>query len=410
VENAGLREPRRAVVAPARWTTIWFAVAIALLAANLRPAVVGMSPLLPDVQAGAGLSGSGAGVLSALPVLCFGLVAPLAPVLARRVGIERALLVALVVLCCGFAVRSAGPPVALFAGAVVVGSAIAIGNVLLPSLVKRDFAARTGLMTGLYTMALAGGAALAAGLTVPLARAFGLDWRGALAMWVVFALLALVCWLPQVRRSVRPPRSAAARPGGLLRDPLAWQVTVYMGLQSLGFFAVTAWLPALLLSRGFDATVAGWMLSLVSGAGIVGATAAPVLAARTRRQGGVVLVSAGLAAVGLLGLLALPGAGAGWVAVLVALLGIGQNAALGIALTLVGLRAPDAGRAAELSGMAQSAGYVLAAAGPFAMGLLHDLTAGWTAPLLMLLALLVVQAVAGVLAGRDRLVSTGRPG
>jgi CP family cyanate transporter-like MFS transporter len=180
-----------------------------------------------------------------------------------------------------------------------------------------------------------------------------------------------------------------------------------MGLQSLGFFAVTAWLPALLLSRGFDATTAGWMLSLVSGAGIVGATAGPVLAARHRDQRGVVLASAGLAGVGLVGLLALPGAGTAWVAALVALLGIGQNAALGIALTLVGLRAPDAERAGELSGMAQSVGYVLAAAGPFAMGLLHDLTAGWTAPLLMLLALLVVQAVAGVLAGRDRLVSAG---
>jgi CP family cyanate transporter-like MFS transporter len=390
-----------------RWTTAWFAVAIVLVAANLRPAVVGVAPLLPDVQAGAGLSGVGAGVLSALPVLCFGLVAPIAPVLARRVGIERSLLVALVVLCCGFAVRSAGPLVALFAGAVLVGAAIAIGNVLLPSLVKRDFAARTGLMTGLYTMALAGGAALAAGLTVPLAGAIGLDWRGALAMWVVFALLALVCWLPQVRRSVRPARASAVRPGGLWRDPLAWQVTVYMGLQSLGFFAVTAWLPALLLSRGFDATTAGWMLSLVSGAGIVGATAGPVLAARHRDQRGVVLASAGLAGVGLVGLLALPGAGTAWVAALVALLGIGQNAALGIALTLVGLRAPDAERAGELSGMAQSVGYVLAAAGPFAMGLLHDLTAGWTAPLLMLLALLVVQAVAGVLAGRDRLVSAG---
>jgi CP family cyanate transporter-like MFS transporter len=263
-------------------------------------------------------------------------------------------------------------------------------------------------MTGLYTMALAGGAALAAGLTVPLAGAIGLDWRGALAMWVVFALLALLCWLPQVRRTDRPARAGAGRPGGLWRDPLAWQVTIYMGLQSLGFFAVTAWLPALLLSRGFDAATAGWMLSLVSGVGIVGATAGPVLAARTRGQRGVVLASVGLTAVGLLGLLALPGAGTGWVVVLVALLGVGQNAALGIALTLVGVRAPDAGRAAELSGMAQSVGYVLAAAGPFAMGLLHDLTGGWTAPLLMLLVLLAVQAVAGVLAGRDRLVSAGR--
>jgi CP family cyanate transporter-like MFS transporter len=380
-----------------RWTVVWFALAIVLVAANLRPAVVGMAPLLAAVQAGAGLSATAAGVLSALPVLCFGLLAPVAPLLARRVGIERALLIALVVLCLGFAVRSG---VSLFVGTVLAGSAIAIGNVLLPSLVKRDFAARTGLMTGLYTMALAGGAALAAGVTVPVSRALGLDWRGGLAMWGLFAVLALLCWLPQVRRSARPARSAAARPRGLWRDPLAWQVTVYMGLQSLSFFAVTAWLPAVLAARGFDPAAAGWMLSLLSGAGIVGATVAPVLAARTRSQRGVVVIATALAAVGLFGLVAVPGPEVVWVV----LLGIGQNAALGIALTLVGVRAPDAERAAQLSGMAQSVGYVVAAAGPFAMGLLHDLTGGWTVPLLMLLGLLAVQGVAGVLAGRDRLV------
>lgn len=386
--------------ASTRWTVVWFSLAIVLVAANLRPAVVGVAPLLADIEAGAGLSATAAGVLSALPVLCFGLLAPVAPVLARRVGIERALLVALLVLCLGFAVRSSGPLVALFAGTVLCGSAIALGNVLLPGLVKRDFAARTGLMTGLYTMALAGGAALAAGVTVPIAAAAGLGWRGGLAMWVLFAALALVCWLPQVRRAARPPRTAARRSGGLWRDPLAWQVTVYMGLQSLSFFAVTAWLPALLVDRGFDPATAGWMLSLVSGAGIVGATVAPVLAARGHRQRGVVVGATALAAVGLVGLLAVPGPEVVWVA----LLGIGQNAALGIALTLVGLRAPDAERAAQLSGMAQSVGYVLAAAGPFAMGLLHDLTGGWTVPLAMLLVLLAAQGAAGVLAGRDRLV------
>ena len=388
--------PARSVPAPA-W---WIGVAIVLIAANLRPAVVGVAPLLAEIQASERLSATAAGFLSALPVLCFGLLAPVAPPLARRLGIERALLAALVLLTIGFLVRSSGPLVALFAGTALVGSAIAIGNVLLPSLIKRDFAHRTGMMTGLYTMAIAGGGAMAAGVTVPVAHAAGLGWHAALAEWALFAVVALLFWLPHVRRAGRPARVRAARVGGLWRDPVAWQVTIYMGLQSLGYFAITAWLPALLVDRGYDPVVAGWLLSLSTVAGIAGATIAPVLATRGRRQRGLAVGITAVAAVGLLGVLAPVGVEP----VALILLGAAQSAALGLALTLVAVRAPDAPHAAQLSGMAQSVGYVVAAAGPFAVGALRDATGGWTVPLLSLVALLAVQGTAGVLAGRDRLV------
>ena len=380
-------------------------VAIVLVAANLRPAVVGVGPLLAEIQASERLSGTAAGVLTALPLVCFGLLAPAAPALARRIGIERALLVALVVLCVGFVVRSSGPLFALYGGTVLLGAAIAFGNVLLPGLIKRDFAHRTGIMTGIYTMAISGGGALAAGVTVPMARAAGLGWHAALALWGGFALLALLCWLPQVHRSSRPTGPAAPRAGGMWRDGIAWQVTAYMGLQSLGFFSVSAWLPAVFMARGYDAATAGWLLSLSSIVGVLGSLTAPVLAARYRRQRVLAAGITALTALGLLCVLLLPGAEV----VAVALLGLGQSAALGLALTLMALRTPDAAQAAQLSGMAQSVGYVLAAAGPFAVGVVHDATGGWTGPLLLLLGLLVVQAAAGVLAGRDRLVRAGVP-
>jgi CP family cyanate transporter-like MFS transporter len=383
----------------------WLAVAIVLVAANLRPAVVGVAPLLAEIQASEGFSATAAGVLTALPVLCFGLLAPAAPRLARRFGIERALLLALVVLCAGFAVRAMNPVVALFAGTVMAGSAIAVGNVLLPGLIKRDFAHRTGVMTGLYTMAISAGGALAAGITVPVAQAAGLDWRGALATWGLFALLALVCWLPQARRAEKPAAVGVPRAGGLWRQPLAWQVTAYMGLQSFGFFAVTAWLPAVFVGRGSDPVTAGWLLSLASIVGIGGSMAAPVLATRFRRQGLLGAGIAGITAVGLLGVLVLPGAEV----VSMVLLGAGQGAALGFALTMIALRAPDAAHAAQLSGMAQSVGYTVAAAGPFAVGALHDLTGGWTVPFLLLFVVFAVQGTAGVLAGRDRLLRSGDP-
>jgi CP family cyanate transporter-like MFS transporter len=386
--------PARSVAAPA-W---WIGLAIVLVAANLRPAVVGVAPLLAQIQADERLSATAAGILTALPVLCFGLIAPVAPPLARRLGTERALLTALALLIVGFLVRSSGPLAALFAGTVLLGSAIAIGNVLLPSLIKRDFAHRTGMMTGLYTMAIAGGGALSAGITVPVAQAAGLDWRGALAGWALFALVALLCWLPHVRRAERPARVGGQRVGGLWRDALAWQVTAYMGLQSLGYFAVTAWLPALLVDRGYDPVTAGYLLSLSTVAGIAGALVAPMLATRGRRQRGLAVGITAVAAVGFLGVLAPIGVEP----VAVILLGAAQSAALGLALVLVALRAPDAAHAAQLSGMAQTAGYVVAAAGPFAVGALRDLTGGWTVPLLLLVALLAVQGAAGVLAGRDR--------
>ncbi|QYN31713.1 MFS transporter [Pseudonocardia sp. DSM 110487] len=386
--------PTRSVAAPA-W---WIGLAIVLVAANLRPAVVGVAPLLAQIQADERLSATAAGILTALPVLCFGLIAPVAPPLARRLGTERALLTALALLIVGFLVRSSGPLAALFAGTVLLGSAIAIGNVLLPSLIKRDFAHRTGMMTGLYTMAIAGGGALSAGITVPVAQAAGLGWRGALAGWALFALVALLCWLPHVRRAGRPARVGGQRVGGLWRDALAWQVTAYMGLQSLGYFAVTAWLPALLVDRGYDPVTAGFLLSLSTVAGIAGALVAPILATRGRRQRGLAVGITAVAAVGLLGVLAPIGVEP----VAVILLGAAQSAALGLALVLVALRAPDAAHAAQLSGMAQTAGYVVAAAGPFAVGALRDLTGGWTVPLLLLVALLAVQGAAGVLAGRDR--------
>jgi MFS transporter, CP family, cyanate transporter len=395
-----------AVARPRARATWWFAAAIVLVAANLRPAVVGVAPVLPEIQRSIGLSATASGVLTALPVLCFGLLAPAAPRLARRFGIGRTLLGALVLICLGLVVRSGGPTAALFAGTVLVGSAIAIGNVLLPGLIKRDFPHRTGSMTGIYSMAISAGGALAAGTTVPVARALGLDWRGALTVWGAFALVALLCWLPHVRWVDRARGMREVAVGSLWRSPLAWQVTAFMGLQSLGFYATSAWLPVIFVDRGADPATAGWLLAFASITGLTGSMAAPVLATRLRQQRAVAAGLTAVAALGLLGILLLPGAEL----VSMAVLGVGQGAALGLSLTLMVLRSPDAAHAAQLSGMAQCVGYIGAATGPFAVGALHDLTDSWTVPILLLLGVFLAQATMGALAGRDRLVAADVPG
>lgn len=379
---------------------IWVGVAIVLVALNLRPAVVAVAPLLGEIRAVEGLSGTTAGILTALPVLCFGLFAPVAPYLARRIGIERALFMAMVLLLAGIAARVLPTLVALFIGTVLVGAAIAVGNVLLPGLIKRDFAHRTGLMTGIYTMAISGGGGLAAGITVPVAEAAGLDWRAALGAWGLVAAAATLCWIPQLRGAGHRMAASGTKVAALRRDPIAWQVTGFMGLQSLSFYALTAWLPAVFVTYGYAPAAAGWLLSLASVTGLVGALAAPTIATRL---GGQSVLGAGvcaLSAIGLLMVLVIPG----WEVAGVAVLGVGQGGCLGVALTLMAMRAPDAAHAAQLSGMAQSGGYMVAAAGPFAVGALHDLSGGWTLPMVVLLVMFVPQATAAALAGRRRLV------
>ncbi|QJW37443.1 CynX/NimT family MFS transporter [Cellulosimicrobium protaetiae] len=377
-------------------------LAIVLAALNLRPAVVAISPLLGEIRLDEGLSATAAGVLTTLPVLCFGLLAPVAPVLARRWGLERALFVSLVVLCVGFALRLVPETWGLFAGTVVAGCAIGLGNVLLPALIKRDFADRIGLMTGLYSMALSGGAALAAGLTLPVAAAAGLDWRGALATWGVLAVLGVLVWVP---RALRPDPAgstafgagAGAARSAVWRSPLAWAVTVVMGMQSLSFYAVNAWLPEIMVAQGWTPEAGGWLLALCNLAGILGSFVTPVLAGRMRRQRGIGVVLVVLVGTGLLGLALAPGAAALWVV----LVGLGQGGGISLALTLMALRARDAAHTSELSGMAQSAGYLLAATGPLGLGLAHDATGAWTLPLLLLVAAAAVQGAAVWFAGRD---------
>ncbi|GHJ37054.1 MFS transporter [Streptomyces sp. TS71-3] len=384
----------------------WLLVAgIVLLTLNLRPALVAVSPLTPLIGGGGtgGLSSSAISLLTSLPLLCFGLLAPVSPRVGRRLGIERSLVVAMALVIAGTAVRAIPDTVALFAGTVVIGAGIAIGNVLLPSLIKRDFPQRVGPMMGMFSMTLFGGAAVAAGLTVPLQHASGLGWRAMLACWGAPAVLAAVVWLPQLRSrsrlSAQGVRDAAHPVRGLWRQPLAWHVTAFMGLQSLTYYAATAWIPTLLQSSGTSQGTAGWMLSFSSLLGIAGSFLAPVVAERQMPAGAVAVLSSVLCAGGIAGILAAPAA----VPYLwMVLLGLGQGGAISLALLFIVQRAPDTRHVAQLSSMAQSFGYVLAAFGPLALGALHDATGHWTLPLVVLLALLVPQACFGVAAGRNR--------
>ncbi|WP_426128262.1 CynX/NimT family MFS transporter [Pseudomonas sp. DWP1b1] len=348
---------------------------LVLVAMNLRPALSSLSPLLNDVSASLGLSAAKAGLLTTLPVLCLGLFAPLAPILARRFGAERVVLGILLTLAAGIILRSSFGEAGLFAGSLIAGASIGIIGVLLPGIVKRDFAKQAGTMTGVYTMALCLGAALAAGATVPLSHYFGGSWNLGLGFWIVPALIAALFWLPQVGQK-HGAHQVAYRVKGLLRDPLAWQVTLYMGLQSSLAYIVFGWVPSILISRGLSATEAGLLLSGSIIVQLLSALTAPWLATRGKDQRLAILVVMLLTLGGLFGCLYAPLEGLwGWAI----LLGLGQGGTFSLALTLIVLRSRDSHVAANLSGMAQGIGYTLASMGPLAVGVLHDWTGGWGA-------------------------------
>ncbi|WP_248794735.1 CynX/NimT family MFS transporter [Pseudomonas sp. MWU13-2105] len=348
---------------------------LVLVALNLRPALSSMAPLLGEVSRSLGLSAAKAGLLTTLPVLCLGLAAPLAPLLARRFGSERVVLGILLTLAGGIILRSSLGEFGLFAGSVLAGASIGVIGVLLPGIVKRDFAKQAGTMTGVYTMALCLGAALAAGATVPLSQHFAGSWSIGLGFWVLPALLAAMFWLPQVGQK-HGAHHVAYRVRGLLRDPLAWQVTLYMGLQSSLAYIVFGWLPSVLIGRGLSATQAGIVLSGSILIQLISSLATPWLATRGKDQRLAIVVVMVLTLGGLFGCLYAPLEGLwGWAI----LLGLGQGGTFSLALTLIVLRSRDAHVAANLSGMAQGIGYTLASMGPFAVGLVHDLSGGWDA-------------------------------
>ncbi|MFC0505513.1 MFS transporter [Micromonospora costi] len=371
---------------------------VLLLALNLRAAIAALAPLLPDVRADLHLGSGAAGLLTTLPVLCFGLLSPFAALLGRRVGVESALLAAMLAIVAGSVLRTAPGFWWMIAGTVVIGAGITVGNVLVPSAVKQDFPARQGTVTAFTTAALTGGAAVAAAVAAPLAHT-GLGWRGALLLVGVPAAVAAVAWLPRVRRRHVVP-VVAVRGASVLRSPVTWALAVFMGMQSLTYYALLAWLPTIVRDAGVSAAGAGWALGLFNLLGISTAVAAPALAARLRRQRGFGVLVAATWGAGLLGLLVAPSLYLLWATVT----GLAQGAGIGLALALLVLRAGTPQRARDLSGTVQSVGYLVGSTGPLLVGVLRDRSGGWGLPLGALCVAAVAMAVAAVGAGRDRTV------
>jgi MFS transporter, CP family, cyanate transporter len=387
-------------------------VAVAAAGLNLRAAITSLPPIFPDLQTQLHLSPAALSLLAATPVICFGVVSAFAAWLNRLYGEEAILLVALVLLTAGLLLRGAAPGIMLFPGTALAASAIAVLNVLLSSMVKRRWPERAGLLIGIYLTALSVGAILSSLLSVPVYRSSGGSVRLALGLWAAPAALAVLLWLPQLRyrtAGTDPPVStgpaaagvtarAPARPSiKVYRYALTWQVTAFMGLQSLVYYAVLSWLPTIFQDRGDSAVTAGNLLALMGVGNLATSLIVPVLAHRRPGQRGLVVPSLIGTAVGLAGALWAPlGTAPFWVLVL----GVSQGSCLGLAIFFMMGRAPDAGVAASLSAFAQSVGYLVASTGPLMVGLLHTATGSWNIPVSLLLVLCAAELATGVMAGR----------
>ncbi|MGO4106299.1 CynX/NimT family MFS transporter [Paenibacillus sp. YAF4_2] len=378
---------------------------IIFVAANLRAPITSVGPLVNYIRESTGITHTVAGLLTTVPLLAFTFMSPFAPQLARRYGMERAILYALLLLAAGTVIRSFSSAFALFGGTMLIGLAIAVCNVLIPGLVKRDYSKKVGLMTGIYSVSMNLCGALASGISVPLARDAGLGWQGALTCWLVLTAIAIVCWLPRIRQvqmkaaiSHSDSKSVAARPW---RSSLAWQVTFFMGLQSFIFYNLVAWLPEILNSRGMSDDTAGWMLSLIQLSMLPFTFLIPIIASRMKNQRVLVIITTLLYLAGIGGLFI---DGNTLVPLWSVLIGIAGAGSFSLAMLFFTLRTRTAQTAAELSGMAQSVGYLLAAIGPLLFGVIHDATHHWTVSILMLIAASLLIFIFGMGAARDRYV------
>ena len=409
---------------------------------NLRPAIISVAFVIPDIRSDLALGATAAGLLTTVPLLAFVLLSMRAPGWGRRFGLARTILAALVILMVGFAIRLVPSATALFIGMAVVGVAITIGNVLLPAFIKARYPDKGGILMGVYTVSLYAGPALASGLTLPIARATG-SWRIALLSWGILAVLALPLWLPQVGKVKLRPGAPAAKVkftdnGGasgvaegageeaadasgaassakaappaiamssMLRSPLAWAVSVYFAVLSVLFYTVNAWLPTMFLEQGRGENAGGEMLTVVNLVAIPCALTVSILVHRTRSQVWATSIGSLGLGVGLAGMYFAP---AHLGMAFAVFFGIGHGTATGIAFSLAMLRTRTVAGTAGLGALSQTAGYTCSAIGPVGAGALHDVLSGggvaqpWSVVMAGLVALVVLQFLAGLWAGRDR--------
>lgn len=389
--------------------SIFVMLGILFLSLNLRGPFTSLAPVLSQVMEGLNLNSSAAGFLTALPLLTFAFFSPLVTKISQRIGLEPSLLLALVLITTGITLRSFGIIPTLYIGTVMIGMGIAIGNVLLPVVVKISFPTRIATVTSLYIFTMGIGSTLGSSLMVPFSdlTLFTLTgWQLALLMNLVFPILALMIWLPKIRKrsSSATNKKQEDKPlpmKKMIKSGVAWQVTLALGLNSFTFYSLAGWLPQILNDLGYSEIDAGYIYGFLQFSTMVpGLLLLPFLGKNDNQQWLITLCTSSVF-IGLIGLLYLPEFAIFWVG----LFGLANCSTFIIALSFVGLRTSNSSQAASLSGMAQGIGYALAATGPTLVGKLHALTDSWSVPILLIAAVAFACTIFAALAARDKKIN-----
>lgn len=374
-------------------------VGIIFVAMNLRAPITAVGPVVSLISEDLVLSSSVAGLVTTIPLVAFAIMSPISPKLARKFSIEKTVFGALIFLIIGLFIRFIPSVLTLFLGTAILGSAIAICNVLIPGLVKKEFSGSSGLVTGIYSVSMNITGALASGISIPVIEKTGISWNIMLGLWGIMALLAFVFWIPQLKRDDHTTQNTHNEASvNVWTSWLAWCITLFMGIQSLIFYVLVAWLPEMLLMKGLSISDSGSMLSLLQLTLLPVTFVIPILAEKRQNQQVFVFSSFMFFMLGLIGLMFGTGI---LLSLSIMSIGVGGGIAFSLAMLFFSLRTTHAEQASELSGMAQSMGYLLAATGPFLAGVLFDLTASWAPTLLILMGMTVVLLLVGMKAGKN---------
>lgn len=386
-------------------TIVLLIIGIVFVSTTLRAPLTAVGPIISYIRDGLAISNVLAGFITTIPLLAFAIVSPFAPKVARRYGMEMTLFLAILLLAIGIIIRSLGTPFLLLLGTALIGVAISFGNVLIPSFIKLKFPLQLGLMTGLFTVSMNLSAGIGAGISYPIAESTSYGWQGALGFWAILAIIACIIWLPQIKEKqivVQESPTNSINTKSILKSPLTWTITLCMGLQSLIFYTTAAWIPEILQTQGMDAEKSGWMLSIMQFAQLPMTFIIPIIAGKMKDQRILVLVFTVFYLIGFIGMLY----GDISLALLwMIVLGFGGGASFGLVMMFFSLRSRTPMEAANLSGVAQSIGYLLAAAGPVVFGYIHDETGSWYTPLILFIVTVILLLFSGMHAGRNRFVS-----
>lgn len=399
-----MTEPYRIHRIKENWGVI---LAIVFIASTLRAPLTSVGPVVDEIKHVMEINNSVAGILTTIPLIIFAIVSPLVSRVTSRITMSRTILYSTILLIIGLYLRVAGDFSLFIIGTLVLGIAIAFGNVVLPSYVKWYFPMQIGIATGIYSGTMNFTAGLGGGLSFPLSQT-PLGFRLSLSFWIILGIIAIILWIPKARKGAKLEKQTIDetqvkhhKKVNIVKSKLAWMVALTMGFQSMVFYTVVAWVPSILVDRGVDPSTAGYLLMLNQFSQVPMTFSFPIIASKLKDQRILVVI---------ITILFLTGFGLFFTQSLVLLVigmviaGLAMGACFSLCMTFFSIRARTSDGSISLSGFGQSVGYLIAAIGPFLIGYLHDYTGNWISGIIALLLMSLLFFIFGYPAAKNRVV------